>query len=406
MIKRFLIAGLLVVLVCGGLVGFNLFRDKKIAEFFANMPVKTVTVSATTVAPRDWHPTIDAIGSAKAAQGVDLAFETTGVVEAIKFKSNDRVKAGQVLVQLDDNVEQAQIPGAQSAVETAEAQFKRLSALRKSGVATQKDFDTAERELNAARSELERLQALIDQKSLKAPFSGVIGIPQIDLGAYVQPGATVATLQDLDRMYVDFTVPEQRASEVTLGQAVRFGPDVNSLDHKAKIIGINPKIDTESRLISVRAEADNRDGKLIPGQFLQVRVELKTQPDTIVLPQTALVTSLYGDYVYVLEKTSANGKAPANGEGQPEVSEAERGGSLAAQAAENDTPPPQQQAEQTYKATQVFVKPGRRVNGLVEITSGLKAGQMVVTSGQNKLHSGSIVTINNSVDPAQIARTE
>ncbi|WP_137389788.1 efflux RND transporter periplasmic adaptor subunit [Rhodoligotrophos defluvii] len=402
MVKRFIIAIVLVLLICGGLIGFNMFRDQKIAEFFANMPVKTATVSATTVTPQEWHPAIDAIGSAKAVQGVDLAFETTGVVRAINFKSNDRVKAGQVLIQLDDDVEQAQLPGAESALETAEAQFDRIKSLRTKGVAAQKDLEAAEREVNAARSELARLEAVIQQKALKAPFSGVIGIPQIDVGAYVQPGTVVATLQDLDRMYVDFTVPEQRADELSLGQAVRFGPDAQSLDHEGRIIGINPKVDENSRLILVRAEADNRDDKLIPGQFLQVRVELPPQPDTIVLPQTALVTSLYGDYVFTLEPTAAGKPDTDDKAGQPEVSEGgQQGSGIVAQAATTDD-----QKQLTYKATQVFVKPGRRLTGLVEIVSGLKPGQLVVTSGQNKIQNGSIVTINNSVDPAKLAQSQ
>lgn len=383
MIKRFIIAGILVALVCGGIIWFNMFRDQKIAEFFQNMPVKVLTVSATVVEPEDWKPNIATIGSAKAAQGVELAFETSGVVRSVDFKANERVSEGQVLATLDSEVERALEPSAQSAYETARAQFERLASLRKNGVVAQKDFDAAQRDMITAEAELARLRAVIRQKTLKAPFSGVIGIPRIDVGAYVQPGTLVTTLQNLDDMYVDFTVPEQRAHELSSGQKVMVGPNADNLTIPGEIIGIDPKVDTSSRLVSVRAKVDNRNGQLIPGQFLQVRVELPTQPDTIVLPQTAVVTSLYGDYVYKLTPMPAEN---ANSQG------------TTGQGGNDDAPEPR------YKVAQVFVKQGRRNNGLVEITEGVKEGDMVVTAGQNKIQNGSVVRVDNSIDPAKTAR--
>lgn len=404
MIKRFLIAGILVALVCGGIIWFNMFRDQKIAEFFQNMPVKILTISATTVEPEDWLPSIDTIGSAKAAQGVELAFETTGVVRSVDFKANEKVAAGQVLATLDSEVERALEPSAQSALDTTKAQLDRLTTLRKSGVVAQKDFDTAHRDKIVSEAELARLRAVIRQKTLKAPFAGVIGIPRIDLGEYVQPGTLVATLQDLDRMFVDFTVPEQRAHELSIGQKARFGMTADDISITGEIIGIDPKVDTASRLVSVRAEVDNRDGKLIPGQFLQVRVQLPTQPNTIVLPQTALVTSLYGDYVFTLRPVNEDPAKVPEGAKSTDAKTSENAGGQATSSAQAATGPAPAEAEEHFKVLQVFVKPGRRTNGTVEITSGLKAGDLVVTAGQNKIQSGSTVRVDNSIDPAQTAR--
>lgn len=365
MIKRFIIALLLVVLVCGGLIGFNLFRDRKIEEFFASMPQPAVTISATEAAPRTWQPGIEAIGTARAAQGVDVATQTSGVVEEVLFQANERVSQGQVLVHIADTVERAQLSAAQAEVDLAQAQLDRLSELRERGVTSQANYDEAVAQLASARSALDRLRAEIDLKEVTAPFAGVIGIPRIDDGQYVQPGTVVATLQDLDTMRVDFTVPEQRSGDLAIDQPVAVGIRADEMRWQGRIIGIDPKVDPETRLISVRAEVANTNGALRPGQFTRVRVDLPPEAGVLVLPQTAVVTSLYGDYVYRLRR----------GEGK----------------------------DDRLRAEQVFVSTGRRNAGLVEITDGISPGETIVTAGQNKLQNGAPVEVDNTVDPAQIA---
>jgi membrane fusion protein (multidrug efflux system) len=376
MIKRFTIALVLVVLVCGGLIGFNLFRSKMIGDFFANMQTPAVSISTTEVEPTSWTPEIEAIGTLRAAQGVDVAAETAGTVKSIEFQANDRVQAGQLLVQIDDAVERAELISAQADVERARAQLDRARRLRESGVTAESNLEDAQTSFAAADSTLARLQAVLDQKAIVAPFSGTIGIPRVDEGEFVQPGTVIATLQQLDTMKVDFTVPEQQIGDLEIGQSASFGLTEDRFPYQGKIIGIDPKIDPQTRLVSVRAEVENPDGALRPGQFARVRVKLPPVENVIALPQTSVVTSLYGDYVYVVE-SAKSGDATGGGSGDA------TGDSLTAK--------------------QVFVEVGRRQNNLIEITKGLKAGQTVVTSGQNKLANNAPVTINNSVDPATLA---
>ncbi|WP_142846862.1 efflux RND transporter periplasmic adaptor subunit [Telmatospirillum sp. J64-1] len=366
MIKRFIIATLLVAIVCGGLVGFNLFRDQAIADFFANRPEQEVVITASEAAAGAWRPGIEAVGTAKASSGVEVPVEAAGVVREILFQANSRVSKGQVLVRLSDEVDRAELAALRSRLQTSEAQLMRVRELQERGVSTQAAYDEALTQVDTARSSLARLEAVIGQKSIEAPFDGVIGIPRLDIGSYVQPGALVATLQDLDVMRVDFTVPEQLAGSLRIGQTASFGSGTGKMDYRGHIIGIEPRVDPQTRLVAVRAELDNREGTLLPGQFVHVRVDLPEEPNVVTLPQTAVVPSLYGDYVYIVEES---------GEG-----EAKR-----------------------LRARQAFVKPGRRNGDQIEIVSGLQPGQMVVTSGQNKLSNNVPVKIDNRIDPARLA---
>jgi membrane fusion protein, multidrug efflux system len=410
----------LVVLLCAGLVWFNFFRSRMIGEFFASMPIPAVAVSTTVAEPVTWTPEIDAIGTLWARQGVDIASEVAGRIQSIEFTANDRVEQGQLLVQIDDAIERADLAAAQAAVERDRAGLERAEQLRETGVSSEAALEEAQTTFAASESTLERIRAVIDQKAIEAPFSGTIGIPRIDMGQYVQPGAMIATLQQLDTMRVDFTVPEQRMSDLKMGQEANFGLTEGEFPYSGRIIGIDPKIDPQTRMVSVRAEVEN-DGALRPGQFARVRVALPPVDGVIALPQTAVVTSLYGNYVYVVEEAEnqtppAGGEAPAASETPvSETTAAESGASAAendaadAPAASDDTAasgsgeaaPPQDGPP--LVARQTFVEIGRRQGNLVEILKGVEAGQTVVTSGQNKLANNTPVTINNSVDPAKVA---
>ncbi|WP_201831162.1 efflux RND transporter periplasmic adaptor subunit [Microvirga zambiensis] len=367
--KRRVVVGLVFLLavgLCAGLIWFNFFRDKMITQFFANMQPPPQTISAAKVEAKTWTPSIGAIGTAKAANGVELAFETAGIVSQIKFKANQEVRQGEVLVQLDDTVERADIQDVQAAVKTAESSFDRARTLSTRGYGTEANLDQASALLAAARSRLARIQATIEQKALKAPFSGVIGIPRIDVGQYLQPGTVIASFQDLSSMKVDFTVPEQRASEIKLGQEVRVGTTEGNLPYKGRVIGKDPRVDPKTRLVSVQALVeDNKDGAILPGQFLHVEAVLPEQPNVLTVPQTAVIASLYGDYVYTIDEEQ-------RGDNKVQV------------------------------AKQVFVKTGRRRGGALEIVSGVSAGQQVVASGQNKLQSGAAVKIDNSIDVTKL----
>lgn len=390
MAKRFIIAIILVAVIGGGLVGFNIFRDRAIEQYFATMPTPTVTVSTITVEPITWNPGIDAIGTVSAANGVDLTVETTGIVEEILFSANTRVEKGDVLVRLDDEMQRADLAAARTQAELDRQTLERARELQRRGVGSQSTLDQAEAAASASASQVAKLEAALNQKQLRAPFSGMIGIPRIELGQYLSPGTVVATLQDLDHMRVDFTVPEQRFEELKIGQAVRAGLTGDGMPFAGSIIGIDPKIDPTSRLVSVRAEVQNTEGRLVPGQFIRVRVELPAEDDVIAVPQTALVTSLYGDYVFRLRPLEGGEDAAPN---------ADQAGQEGAQAAEAQNGAGN---GEVFVAEQIFVNVGRRANGSVEIVEGLSAGDVVVDAGQNRLSNGARVTVDNSVRPIQV----
>ncbi|WP_041594647.1 efflux RND transporter periplasmic adaptor subunit [Brucella melitensis] len=375
MIKRLILAIIFLVVVVGGLIGFNLFRSKMIKDFFANMQQPAQTVSTVTVEPGVWQPGVEAIGTASALNGVDLTVQLDGVLQKINFKANQDVKQGDILLQMEDSIQRADLAAAEAEAVLAQQNLKRADTLRTRGVGAVSNVDTTAMPANAAVALVKKMRATLAQKSVKAPFSGVIGIPKVDIGQYLTPGTVIATLQNIDIMRIDFTVPEQLLATIKLGQTVKVGSNADTLDFTGKIVGIDPKIDPTTRLVSVRAEVDNPDHKLTPGQFVQVRVELPEESNVIALPQTSIVSSLYGDYVYVV---------------RPEQKQESAKASEAAKVQEG----------QKQVAQQVFIKLGRRSAGNVEVTSGLKPGDIIITAGQNRLSSGVPVKIDNTVNPS------
>jgi membrane fusion protein (multidrug efflux system) len=376
--KRFITVAvivLLVALICGGIIWFNFFRDKMIANFFAHFPVPTVTVSDIEVKPVTWTPGVDAVGTVSAAEGVDVATQVGGVVKAIDFKANDKVQSGALLVQIDDSVDRAGLAAAVSTVAVSQDALTRAQALVDRNVGTVADLQTAQNKLDQARGSLDQLKATIAQKAITAPFSGTVGIPKIDVGQYLQAGTVVATLQNLDNMKVDFTVPEQQVSSVKIGQPVKVGLTDNAMTLSGTITGIDPKIDPTSRLVSVQAKVANTGALLKPGQFVHVRAELPAEPNVISLPQTAVTISLYGSYVYQVVP------APA----EPATAPAAPATASAAPTAPN------------LVAKQIFVQTGRRSSDQIEIVKGVDPGMEIVTAGQNKLSNGSAIAIDNSV---------
>ena len=363
MIWRLLLAVVLLVVVVGGIVGFNMFRAKMIAGYFAGMQPPPVVVSTVDVEPVTWKPGLEAIGTARAAQGVELAVETAGIIQDVLFQANDHVDAGQHLAQIDDAIERADLAAAQAELDLANTQLTRARELRERGVTAINDLDVAQASASSASSQVVKLTAVMNQKSLEAPFAGTVGIPQVDPGQYVTPGTVYATLQDLSKMRVDFSVPEQQIRLLKIGMPVTAFSEVGDITLNGQVSAIEPRIDPNSRLVTVRAELDNPGERINPGQFMRVRVELPEETGVIALPQTVLSSTLYGDSVFAVR---------SEGEGD--------------------------QAKK--KVEQVFVQSGRRSLGLVEIVSGLKAGDVVVSAGQNRLTGGAGVTVDNTVNPA------
>ncbi|MCO6390185.1 efflux RND transporter periplasmic adaptor subunit [Aliihoeflea aestuarii] len=370
MIKRFIIAIVFVAVVAGGIVGFNMFRDRMIADFFANMPATAYPVSTVSVTSGDWQPGIEAIGTVYAARGIDLAVEAGGVIRSVAFSANEEVEEGQLLVQIDDAIEQADLVAARSQVEVSNAALERARTLSDRGVSSAVNVQEADAAAASALAQIERLNAVLGQKSLEAPFSGTIGIPRVEAGQFVSAGTTVATLQDLDTLRVDFTVPEQQLARISAGQTVAIAAEAGGSVASGTITGIEPRIDPQTRLVSLRAEVDNQDGRLNPGQFVRVRIQLPVEDNIVALPQTAVTTSLYGDFIYVVTEPE---EPIATAEGEPE----------------------------RFVVRQVFVQTGRRYGDQVEVTEGVSAGDRVVTAGQNRLSNGSQVTLTPSGDENQ-----
>ncbi|CDX23386.1 RND efflux membrane fusion protein [Mesorhizobium sp. ORS 3324] len=411
--KRFFIIAvflLLLIVVCGGIVGFNILRDNGIKQFFATMKPPAATVSTVTLKPSDWTPGIEAIGTVNAVRGVDLTVETTGIVKDILFHANQKVAADSVLLQLDDAVEKADLVAQKAQAASDQAALTRALELQRRGVGTDATLDAARAAATASAAQVNKLQAVLDQKQLSAPFTGTVGIPRIDIGQYLAPGNAVVTLQDLDTMRVDFTLPEQQLPLLKIGQTVRLGGSLSDMPFAGSIRGIDPKIDPASRLVSIRGEVANPEGKLTPGQFVQIRVELPKEENVLSLPQTALTSSLYGDYVFVVvpAKPAAGAAAPAKP--QDQKAGAEKPAEGAAKPADNKAAGAAKPAEGAQQPalvlSQVFVKPGRRNNGMVEIVEGLKAGDEVVTAGQNRLFNGMSVAVDNTIDPSKSANKE
>jgi membrane fusion protein (multidrug efflux system) len=433
-VKRFfIITGflLLLVLVCVGIVGFNLFRDSAIKQFFATMKPPAATVSTVTVKPSQWTPGVEAIGTVNAVHGVDLTLETSGIVKDILFHANQKVAADAVLVQLDDAVEKADLVAQKAQAASDQAALARAIELQRRGVGTDATLDAARAAADASAAQVIKLQAVLDQKQLSAPFGGTVGIPKIDIGQYLAPGNAVVTIQDLDTMRVDFTVPEQQLPLLKIGQTVKLGGSLADLSFAGSIRGIDPRIDPASRLVSIRGEVANPEGKLTPGQFVQIRVELPQENNVISVPQTAVTTSLYGDYIFVVEPAkSAEGAAAAPAKPDEQKAGAEKPAADAAKP-QADAAKPATDAAKPADATakpadkaadgakpagaaqqpalvisQVFVKLGRRNNGMVEITQGLKDGDQVVTAGQNRLFNGMSVAVDNTIDPSKSANKQ
>ncbi|MFN3724324.1 MAG: efflux RND transporter periplasmic adaptor subunit [Paracoccaceae bacterium] len=357
MAKRLIIAIILLGAIVGGIVWFKYFRDDMIAQFMAGRVPPPVPVTVQTIDPVTWTPGIDAIGTAISARGVDLAIESGGLVKSVGFKSNDRVTENQTLLQIDDDSERASLAAAEAALGVTQTEAQRAATLIERGVGAANSVETALAQEQSARAQVAQVRTALDAKTLTAPFDGVIGIPRVEVGQYVTPGTVYATLQDLDQMFVDFTVPEQQIGALDLGRTITVSTDVGAFSAEGRITGIEPQVDPRTRLVSVRAVVDNTSESLLPGQFLRVRVALPTEDGVITVPQTAVISSLYGDSIYVVVP---------EGEG--------------------------------LKVNQVFVKPGRRSGDRIEVLEGIAAGDQIVTSGQNRLSNAAKVVIDTSVE--------
>lgn len=369
MIKRMLIMLILVGAVLGGLFGFKTFVNGKIKEAMAGMANMPQTVSAAKAVTSDWQPKIDAVGSLRAVRGAELSLEVPGVVETITFQSGDEVKAGQVLLTLRKEDEEARLQSLEATAALAQITYDRDVKQLKAQAISQAIVDNDEANLRNARAQVAVQKAILDKKTLRAPFDGKLGLRQVDLGQFLSAGTEIATLQSLDPIFVDFLLPQQAVAQISVGEKVRAKVDAfPGRTFEGKITAINPKIDTGSRNVQVRATLANAGQKLLPGMFAAVELDTGAAQRLVTLPQTAVSYNPYGSLVYIVDD---KGAGP---DGKPQLA-----------------------------ARQVFVTTGATRGDQVAILKGVSEGDMVVTSGQIKLRNGVPVVVNNSAVPTNDA---
>ncbi len=365
MIKRMLIMLVLVGIVLAGIFGFKSFVNAKIKEAMSGMGNMPQTVSTAKAVLTDWQPQIEAVGSLRAVRGADLSLEVAGVVEDIKFESGQDVEAGQTLLRLRDEDDVAKLKSLEAVADLSEINYNRDLKQFKAQAVSQATIDTDASNLKNNRALAEQQRVVVEKKTLKAPFAGHLGLRQVDLGQYLAPGTVIVTLQALTPIYADFMVPQQALDKIRVGQDVTAKVDTYpGKTFTGKITAINPKVDTSTRNVQVRAEIQNRDRLLVPGMYVTVDT-VTGQPEKLVtLPQTAISYNPYGNLVYVVDDKGKD----KDGKAQLSVH-------------------------------QTFVTIGATRGDQVSIVKGLNEGDTVVTGGQMKLRNGVPVAINNSVVP-------
>jgi len=380
MTKRMLImiGGILVlVLILAG--GFALHIKKLIASSPKPYP-QTVTV--TKVSSQDWQPTLAAVGSVVPVRGVDVTSEIAGLVREVHFKSGQDVRKGDVLVELNADSDKAQLAALEASAELSASVLKRDKAQFDAQAIAQAQVDADAADLKSKRALAAQQQANIDKKTIRAPFSGKLGITTVNPGQYLNPGDKIVTLQTIDPIYVDFNLPQKQIGSLQVGQVVNVASDgFAGVSFPGKITAISPKVDTNTRNVVVEATLANPKRQLLPGMFANASVEVGDKKHYLTLPQTAITYNPYGSTVFVVmtaDEAAAAAKAAASGASAP--AQAASGNGLVVQ--------------------QAFVTTGETRGDQVAILKGLKEGQQVVTSGQVKLKNGTSIVIDNTVSPA------
>ncbi|MET4292360.1 membrane fusion protein (multidrug efflux system) [Bradyrhizobium sp. LB8.2] len=362
MFRRMVIMLALVAAAFAAIFGFQAFKARMIQKAIAGLRNPPQTVSTITAATQPWQKRLEAVGSTRAEKGADLSAQVPGIVKAIHFQSGAKVEKGTLLVELEAADDVAHLQSLRAAEALAQFNYDRSSHLLKTDAVSKQTADTDLATLKSDQAQVAQQQALIGYKSITAPFSGRLGIRQVDLGQYIAPGTPIVTLQQLDPIFVDFYLPQQALAEIRGGQVVTAKVDTYpDLKFTGKILAINPLVDTASRNVQVRATFGNPDEKLLPGMFVTVDIDVGAPQHYVTLPKTAIYYNSYGDIAYVVKE------------------EAEKGG------------------EKKYVAQQVFVKTGDTRGDQVAVLTGVEPGAVVVSAGQNKLHNGSPVKIDNKI---------
>lgn len=361
--KRMILVALILLLVFGGIFGWKAFVNHKIHEFMAARAMPVVTVSTARVKRALWRNHIRSVGSLSATQGVTVTAQLPGVVTAIDFHSGAAVRAGALLVQVNDEPQRAQLAYDRAQARLAFANLRRTRLLFKEKAASRAQLDSVTASYHGSQARVAGDLAAIHELALRAPFSGVLGIRQVNLGQYLAPGAPIVDLQSSRTLYVNFTVPQAEVPRVRVGQKIEVGVDAfRRRRFVGRVHAIDATVNPATRNILVQGIVPNPAALLRPGMFGRVRLIGTRARKVIVVPAAALTYNTYGDTVYVVTHGTVKG--------HPHLI-----------------------------ARQVVVAVGHEHHGLVAVKSGLQAGQIVVTAGQVKLRNGMPVAVNNAVQP-------
>jgi len=365
---------LLVLIVLGGVGGLIAFyafdfKPKMLQTIIMGAPRPTETVSAEPAREDKWQPRVTAVGSLVSVNGIDVTPQVPGIVKELYFDSAQFVEKGAKLAQLDTDTEMADLRNFQAQLTNAEATLDRSEKVFKKGYVSQADLDAAQSRRNVLAASIDRVKALIAQKTVYAPWPGRLGLRQVDVGEFLSPGKSIVWLQSLDPIYLDFPVPEDQFGRITTGEKVEAElPAYPGQVFAGQIVSTDAKMSASSRAITVRAVFDNPDHKLLPGMYAAVTV-LTGDPESVVtVPQTAVTYTLYGNSVYVIVPAKQQ-SAAGNG--------------------------------QELEVERRFVKSGEVREGRVRIAEGVKPGEQVAIAGQNKLQPGTKVRIDNSIALAE-----
>jgi membrane fusion protein (multidrug efflux system) len=351
--------------LAAGLIGFHQFKSNILKQVVTQITSQLPTVATVKATTTDWQPLLSATGTLRASDGAELSAEVAGIVGELHFTSGQDVDAGTLLLRLRPNDDEAKLQQLQATAELDQITYDRdLKQLRAQGV-SQATVDTDAGTLKNARAQVAAQQALMAEKFVRAPFAGRLGIRLVDLGQYLAAGTTVVTLQALDPIFADFYLPQQALAEIKVGQALTVRADTYpNREFPGEIMAINPKVDTSSRMVQVRASLKNADHALLPGMYVTVSVAAGPPRKLVTLPQTAISYNPYGSLVYKVmpDGNDANGK--------PKL-----------------------------KVEQEFVTTGDTRGDQVAILKGVSPGEEVVGAGQLKLHNNMGVLVNNAVLP-------
>ncbi|MGH8313235.1 MAG: efflux RND transporter periplasmic adaptor subunit [Gammaproteobacteria bacterium] len=357
--KQLIIVVILLIIVFGGLFGGKFYANHRAAAAALHRAFPPITVSTAVAHEQPWSPQVNVVGSLEAVEGTEITAQIAGNVTQIAFRSGERVHRGQLLVRLDDSSQLAQLHADQAKLTLAKTTLARTQKLYAAHAASQSDLQTAQAGAAATQAAVEGDQATLRKLDIAASFSGLAGIREVSLGQYVSPGTGIVNLQSYDPLLLDFSLPQSTVSEIAVGQEVAF--TVNAYPGKSfdgRVTAIGAQVDPTTRNIALQATLANSRDLLRPGMYGNVQLAVGHELHGVVVPNTAISYNTFGDYVYVVE----------TGNGQSVV-----------------------------RQRVVQVKDQR--DALALIASGLKAGEVVVTAGQEKLHDGAVIAVNNSVQP-------